>query len=162
MDLVIRRDIRQLVHDAQEVRSELDMLEQDHEAWAREREENDLVEVIGYLKRLESDVSMMQADWISMGHRYRENGTRQVLESLHRAFSTLDTLFNDLKKVRTEINEAYIRSADLDQLEIDWSRFRKTVGQIEKHLRDGDRLMKVKNVLPSGKVGENVCFSTTC
>jgi septation ring formation regulator EzrA len=104
----------------------------------------------------------MQADWISMGHRYRENGTRQVLESLHRAFSTLDTLFNDLKKVRTEINEAYIRSADLDQLEIDWSRFRKTVGQIEKHLRDGDRLMKVKNVLPSGKVGENVCFSTTC
>jgi DNA repair exonuclease SbcCD ATPase subunit len=162
MDLVIQKDIRQLVHDAQEVRSELDMLEQDHEAWAREREENDLVEVLDHLKRLESDVSIMQADCISMGYRYRGNGNRYVIESLHRAFSTLDTLFNDLKKVRTEINEAYIRSTDLDQLEIDWGRFRKSVGQIEQHLRDGDKLMKVKNVLPSGKVGENVCFSTTC
>jgi hypothetical protein len=162
MDLVIRRDIRQLVNDAQEVQSGLDMLEQDHEAWAREHEENDLVEVLDHLKRLEFGVSMMQADCISMGHRYRENGTRQVLESLHQAFSTLDTLFNDLKKVRTEINEAYIRSTDLNQLKIDWGRFRKTIGQIEKHLRDGDKLMKVKNVLPSGKVGENVYFSTNC
>jgi hypothetical protein len=162
MDLVIRRDIRQLVDDAQEVRRGLDMLEHDHEAWAREREENDLVQVLEHLKRLESDVSMMQADCISMGHRYRENGTRQLLESLHRAFLTLDTLFNDLKKVRTEINESYIRSTDLNQFEIDWARFRKTIDQIEKHLRDGDKLMKVKNVLLSGKVRENVYFSTTC
>jgi hypothetical protein len=47
MDLVIRRDIRQLVDDAQEVRRGLDMLEQDHEVWAREREENDLAEILG-------------------------------------------------------------------------------------------------------------------
>ena len=162
MDLVIQRDIRQLLHDAQLVRRGLDMLEQDHEAWARDRQKNDLVVVLTQLKRLESDVSLMQADCFSMGHRHRGNGNRDVLENLHQAFSTLDTLFNDLKKVRTEINESYIRSTDLNQLEIDWARFRKTIGQIEKHLQDGDKLMKVTNTPLSSKQGKNVCLQTTC
>jgi hypothetical protein len=35
MDLVIRQDIRKLVHDAQEVQRGLDMLAQDHDDWAR-------------------------------------------------------------------------------------------------------------------------------
>jgi hypothetical protein len=37
MDIVIRQDIQQLVHDAQEVQGGLDILEQDHNDWARER-----------------------------------------------------------------------------------------------------------------------------
>jgi len=39
MDIVIRQDIQQLVHDAQEVQGGLDILEQDHNAWARERKQ---------------------------------------------------------------------------------------------------------------------------
>ena len=78
MDIVIRQDIRQLVHDAQGVQRGLDMLEQDHDDWARERQRYDLTQLIKRVNRLESDVSMMQSDCMSMGLRYQEDGTWQV------------------------------------------------------------------------------------
>lgn len=137
MNLLIRRDIQQLVLDTREVRRELDMLEQDQKTWAREREENDLANVIGHLKKLEFDVSMMQADCVSIGYLQREEGAWRIHDSLHRGFVTLNILFNDLKKMRTELNKAYIYSADVKKLEIDWGRFSKTVGQIEKHFQNG-------------------------
>jgi hypothetical protein len=132
MNLVIWGDMRQLVMDARKVRRELDMLEQDQKTWAREREENDLANVIDHLKELEFDVSMMQADCVSIGCLQREDGAWRILDSLHRAFATLNILFNDLKKIRTELKEAFIHSADVKQLEIDWGRFSKTVRQIER------------------------------
>ena len=157
MDLVIRRDIRQLVHDAQEVQRGLDMLEQDHDDWARERQQYDLTQLIKHVNRLESDVSMMQSDCMAMGLRYQEEGTWQVVDSLHRAFATLDTLFNDLKQVRKDLNDSYIHSADLKQLEIDWDRLKKMIGQIHKHLQDSENFLKTKGDLVSGKkLGESV------
>jgi hypothetical protein len=132
MNLVIRGDMRQLVMDARKVRRELDMLEQDQKTWAREREENDLANVIDHLKELEFDVSMMQADCVSIGCLQREDGAWRILDSLRRAFATLNILFNDLKKMRTELKEAFIHSADVKQLEIDWGGFSKTVRQIER------------------------------
>ena len=151
MDLVIRQDIRQLVHDAQEVQRGLDMLEQDHDDWARERQQYDLTLLIKRVNRLESDVSMMQSDCMSMGLRYQEDGTWQVVDSLHRAFATLDTLFNDLKQVRTDLNDSYIHPAELKQLEIDWDRLKKTIGQIQKHLQDSENFLKLKGDLLSGR-----------
>ena len=132
MNLVIRGDMRHLVTDARKVRRELDMLEQDQKTWAREREENDLANAIDHLKELEFDVSMMQANCVSMGFPQREDGAWRILDSVHRAFATLDILFNDLKKMRTELKEAFIHSADVKQLEIDWGRFSKAVRQIER------------------------------
>jgi hypothetical protein len=151
MDLVIRRDIRQLVHDAQEVQRGLDMLEQDHDDWARERQQYDLTQLIKRVNRLESDVSMMQSDCMSMGLRYQKGGTWQVVDSLHRAFATLNILFNDLKQVRTDLNDSYIHPAELKQLEIDWVRLKKTIGQIQKHLQDSENFLKLKNDLLSGR-----------
>ena len=109
------------------------MLEQDQKTWAREQEENDLANVIDHLRRLEFDVSVMQADCVSIGCLQREDGAWRILDSLHRAFATLNILFNDLKKMRTELNKAYIYPADVKKLEIDWGRFSKTVRQIERH-----------------------------
>jgi hypothetical protein len=151
MDLVIRRDIRQLVHDAQEVQRGLDMLEQDHDDWARERQRYDLTRLIKRVNRLESDVSMMQSDCMAMGLRYQEDGTWQAVDSLHRAFVTLNILFNDLKQVRTDLNDSYIHPAELKQLEIDWDRLKKTIGQIQKHLQDSENFLKLKNDLLSGR-----------
>jgi hypothetical protein len=163
MDLVIRRDIRQFVLDVRKIRRELDRLKQDQKAWARDRQQDDLSDVIDRVKRLEFDVSVIQADCVSMGRIHREDGAQRVMDSLHRAFKTLNTLFNDLKNMRTELKEAYICSADVKQLEIDWSRFTKTVGQIERYLRDGDSLMNTESVLLSEEGGgTNACCSTIC
>ena len=151
MDLMIRRDIRQLVCDAHKVKRSLEMLEQDHEAWARERQQYDLIRLIKELNRLGSDVSMMQSDCMSMSISYREDGSWQVLDSLHRAFATLNILFNDLKKVSRELNETYIDSHDLNQLGIDWGKFTKSIKQIQRYVKDGEDILKVKDVLPSSE-----------
>ena len=151
MDIVIRQDIRQLVYDAQGVQRGLDMLEQDHDDWARERQQNDLTRLIKRVSLLESDVSIMQSDCMSMGLRYQEEGTWQVVDSLHRAFATLDTLFNDLKQVRTDLNDSYIHPAELRQLEVDWDRLKKTIGQIQKHLQDSENFLELKGDLLSGR-----------
>jgi DNA repair exonuclease SbcCD ATPase subunit len=162
MDLVIRRDIRQLVLDVRKIRRELDRLKQDQKAWARDRQQDDLSGVIDRLKRLEFDVSVIQADCVSIGRIHREDGARRVMDSLHRAFKTLNTLFNDIKNMRTELKEAYICSVDVKQLEIDWSRFTKTVSQIERYLQDGDNLMKTEGFFLSEGGGTDGCCSTIC
>jgi len=151
MDLVIRRDIRRLVHDAQEVQKGLGMLEQDHDDWARVRQQYDLTRLIKRVNRLESDVSMMQSDCMSMGLRYQEDDTWQVVDSLHRTFASLDILFNDLKQVRTDLNDSYIHPGELKQLEIDWDRLKKMIGQIQKHLQDSENFLKLKGDLLSGR-----------
>jgi DNA repair exonuclease SbcCD ATPase subunit len=162
MDLVIRRDIRQLVLDVRKIRRELDRLKQDQKAWARDRQQDNLSGVIDRLKRLEFDVSVIQADCVSIGRIHREDGARRVMDSLHRAFKTLNTLFNDIKNMRTELKEAYICSVDVKQLEIDWSRFTKTVSQIERYLQDGDNLMKTEGFFLSEGGGTDACCSTIC
>jgi len=155
MDLMIRRDIRQLVCDAQKVKRALEMLEQDHETWARERQQYDLKELINHVNRLESDVSIMQSDCMSISLSYQQVGIWQVLESLHCAFGALNTLFGDLKKVRTELSNEYIQPSDLKQLEIDWGRFRKTVAQIQEYLHNGQNCLKQDHSLPSSEQGGN-------
>ncbi len=144
MDIVIRQDIRKLLHDAQEVRRGLDMLEQDHDDCARDRQQYDLTQLIKRVTRLESDVSMIQSDCMSMNLGYQEDGTWHVVDSLHHAFAIIDILFNGLKQVRTDLNDSFIHPAELKQLEIDWDRFRKTVAQIRKYLQDSENFQKTK------------------
>jgi hypothetical protein len=161
MDLIIRRDIRQLLCDGQKVQKGLDMLEQDHEIWARERQQYDLKQLIKHVNRLESDVSIMQSDCMSVGLSYQEVGIWQILESIHHAFEALNTLFSDLKKVRTELSDAYIHPTDLKQLEIDWGRFRKTIGQIQEYLHNGQNFLEQENSLPSSEqVGNDLSMQT--
>ncbi|RLB32392.1 MAG: hypothetical protein DRH12_19545, partial [Deltaproteobacteria bacterium] len=151
MDLVIRRDIRKLLHDTQEIQKGLDMLEQDHDDWARERQRYDLARVIKRVNRLESDVSMMQSDCMSMGLIYHEDGIWQVVDSLHRTFASLDILFNDLKQVRTDLSDSYIHPGELKQLEVDWDRLNKTIGQIQKHLQNSESFLIIKGDIVSGR-----------
>ena len=156
MDIVIRQDIRQLVHDAQGVQRGLDMLEQDHDDWARKRQQYDLTQLIKRVNRLVSDVSMMQSDCMSMGLRYQEDGTWQAVDSLHRAFVTLNILFNDLKQVRTDLNDSYIHPAELKQLGIDWDRLKKTIGQIQKYLQDSENFKKLKGDFVREKIEKSI------
>jgi len=161
MDLMIRRDIRQMLCDAQKVKRGLETLEQDHEVWARQRQQYDLAQLIKLVNRLESDVSIMQSDCISIGLSYQQVGVWQVLKSLHRAFAVLNILFTDLKKMKAELGIAYIHSSDLKQLEIDWGRFRKTIGQIQEYLHNGQNFLEQENSLSSSEqVGNDLSMQT--
>jgi len=146
MDLVIKENIEQLILDAQEVKRGLKRLQ------ARGWQQYDLKQLMEHVKGLEFDVSivrMMLSDCMSMSLGYQKNGSWQAADILKRAFAILDVLFNDLKQVRTDLDNSYIHPDELKQLEIDWERFRKRIWQTLKYLQDGEHLLKIKNVLPS-------------
>jgi hypothetical protein len=135
MDVIIRHDIRKLIADTERVRQALETLEEDHAVWARRREERDLATSIEKVKQLEFDISSMMCD-CSSSSRYEEG--RGVMEGIHHVFACLNTLFQDLKKAREDLNEAYIHPDEIEQLEIDWGRLRKTVEQIQRCLHEGE------------------------
>lgn len=124
-------DIRKLANDNLKLKSELEKLEQDHAAWASNREEKDLEKITSCLKRLEADVSVMAGDCSSQVSRHDGNG---LGEDLHHAYVHLNRLFEDVKKARTDLERAYIQPEEIGQMEIDWGRLKKTVAEIAEHL----------------------------
>jgi hypothetical protein len=157
---VLKEDILKLLSDTEETRLGLEILKQDQVKWARNREQNDLAGFLIYLKRLETDVVKVLADWTRQTCRAKNKSqTSQVLDSLQYTFVKLNILFNDLKKVRTELNEAYIHSISIKQLEIDWDRFYKVIEQIQGYLLDGFFLREKDNISLSDEV-QNDRFPT--
>ena len=112
--------------------SRREKLKQDQAVWARKREEEDLKKIIECVNRLESDVSTMMTDYAFISN---QEESRVVEVDLHHAFRDLNALFEDLKSVSAELAGSYIHHGKLDQLESDWGRFSKIVGQIQKHLQ---------------------------
>ena len=141
MDFDLNRDIRKLMADTEKFKRTLEKLEQDQAAWARNREEKDLKKIIECVNRLEADVSRMRSDCACLTNQEE----REVVEvDLHHAFRGVNALFEDLKGVSAELAGSYIHLGELDQLEIDWGRFSKTVGQIQKHLQGGENRLRGK------------------
>ena len=141
MDFDLNQDIRKLMADTDNFKQTLKKLEQDQAVWARKREEKDLKKIIKCVNRLESDVSAMMSDCACLTN---QEESMVVEVDLHHAFRGVNTLFEDLKKVSAELAGSYIRREELDQLEIDWGRFSKTVGQIQKHLQGGENRLRGK------------------
>ena len=135
---VLKEDILKLLSDTEETRRGLEMLKQDRVKWARNREQNDLASFLMFLKRLESDVASVLADWtLQTSQKNNQSQTSQVFDSLQHTFAKLNILFKDLKKVRTELDQAYIHSISIKQLEIDWDRFCAVVEEIQGNLLGG-------------------------
>ena len=134
MELVLRRDMEKLFGDTEKVKEGLEVLEKDHTAWNRTREREDLVEILEGVKGLEFDVSNLMGDCVSLHHMKQNNG---VKGDFSQAFNGLNTLFEDLKTARKEIDQSYVTKDELTQLEIDWARFRKTIEQIQENLQQG-------------------------
>jgi hypothetical protein len=131
MEFVLEKDVRRLIDDTGSVKQGLDLLEKDHAAWIRDREYEDLVDILGGVKKLESDVSLVMSDCFSLSQVKRNNGIRG---DFHQAFKNLNILFEDLKVVREDLDKSHLDHSELKQLEIDWARFRKTVAQIQEDL----------------------------
>ena len=126
-----RKSFEETFSDTNKVKQGLEVLEKDHATWTKDREREDLVDILEEIKGLEFDVSTLMGDCASLNQMKRNNG---IKDGLHKAFKGLNILFEDLKKVRNEIDQSYLRQQELDQLEIDWARFRKTVEQIQEGL----------------------------
>jgi len=131
MEFVLQKDVSRLIDDTGRVKQGLDLLEKDHAAWVKEREYEDLVDILGGVKKLESDVSLVMSDCFSLSQVKRNNG---IKGDFHEAFKNLNILFEDLKMVREDLDKSYVDHGELEQLEIDWARFRKTVAQIQEDL----------------------------
>jgi hypothetical protein len=131
MEFVLEKDVSRLIDDTGRVKQGLDLLEKDHAAWVKDREYEDLVDILGGVKKLESDVSLVMSDCFSLSQVKRNNG---IKGDFHQAFKNLNILFEDLKMVREDFDKAYVDYSELKQLEIDWARFRKTVAQIQEDL----------------------------
>jgi hypothetical protein len=137
MDLILKQDIGKLMADTADTKLALERLEKDHALWARKREEKDLAEFIKNVQELEFDVSVLMGDCFFLSHKEKNMRT---MEGFHQAYVYMNALFQDLKKARNDLNEAYICPEELRDLEIDWGRLRKSIGKIQKHLQDGKAL----------------------
>jgi len=145
VDLIMRRDIRQLALDAQKIQGYVDVLEQDQEAWARKREANDVTQLIEQAKQLEFNVRIIMSDCLSISCR---DSDKELIDDLHQAFACLNTLFNDLKQMRTDLNESYIRPGEIKQLGITSGKFSKTIAQVRMHLEDEQASCESKQCAP--------------
>jgi hypothetical protein len=134
MNAVIHRDSESLMAHAERIKKDLQRLEQDCSMWARNREEKDLVDLMEDLKGVEMDVCLLLTDCTSAGRPCREEAPKAVFHDLHEIFACLDTLFDNLKKARLQLGKAYIHDAVLDHLEIDYGRFSKLTGKLQRHL----------------------------
>ncbi len=134
MEPVLKRDVEKLLNDTQRVEQGLEVLENDHAVWAGDREREDVVDILEGVKGLEYDVSTLMGDCVSSSNVNQGN---VMMGDFNQAFKGLNILFEDFKTVRKEIDQSYTNQARLEQVEIDWSRFRKTVEQIRKGVQQG-------------------------
>jgi hypothetical protein len=147
MSLILRRDIRQLDLDAGKVQRGLDMLERNYAAWGNQCKQNDLTQLFENFKRLECDVSTMLADCIFLGRQYWKDHNLPLIDRLHQSFTTMNTLFNDLKEVRLALSETNMNPSCLQQLVIDWGRLKKSIDQTQKLVQHPQKRRKNHNWL---------------
>ena len=147
MSPILRRDIRQLELDAERVQRGLNMLESDYAAWGNQCQQNDLKKLIENLKRLESDVSTMMSDSIFLGRQYWKDHNVPLFDRLHQAFTTMNTLFDDLKEVTLVLGKTNMNPSGLEQLIIDWGRLKKSIDQTHRLVQHPQKRRKNHNWL---------------
>ncbi len=144
MEPVLKRDVERLLNDTERVEQGLEVLEKDHAVWAGDREREDVLGILEGVKGLEYDVSTLMGDCVSSTKVRQRN---VIMGDFNQAFKGLNVLFEDFKTVRKQIDQSYTSQRRLEQTEIDWSRFRKTVEQIQKDIQQGYQPMEGKHIV---------------
>jgi hypothetical protein len=134
MNAATHRDSDRLVAHAERIKEGLQRLEQDCSVWAIKREEKDLLDLMENLKGVEMDVCLLLMDCASAGRPCGEEAPKAIFHDLHEIFACLAALFDGLKQARLQLGNAYIHDAILDHLEIDYGRFSKLIGKVQRHL----------------------------
>jgi DNA mismatch repair ATPase MutS len=123
-------DLLDLLEENVKLRKQLESLEKDYEAWDRTGEEDDLEDITALVKKLEEDISRTMGDFNTY-HQARED--QPIQEDFHHAFTIMSDLFKDLKRVREELENAFVQSEEIQKLEIDWAKLKKNFDSMEKH-----------------------------
>jgi hypothetical protein len=134
MKTILHRDTHRLAVDAERIKQGLERLKQDCSAWARKEEEKDLTDLMENLRGVEMEVSLMLTDCVYAGCHCGEEAPKVVFHDFREIFRCLDTLFNGLKKARRQLARDYIHAGIPDHLEIDYERFIKLLGQVQRRL----------------------------
>ncbi len=152
MCLDLKKDIRTLLVDTEIFQEDLEMTEREYCNWVRERKINDLAKITEYLKKLESEVIIMEIDCITlMGQTYQNHSTWQNFNRFHLTFLTLYNLLNELKKIRTLLGCTLIFPDQMKQLDTYWGGFRKPINRIQKDLITGETFRMYTKALTSNE-----------
>lgn len=142
MHPILQRDIKQLMMDAAQIQKGLEMLIYNHTAWARERQQMDLMQLIEHVKRLELDLSTILSGCVFLGRQYWKDHNLRLIESLHRSCDIMNNLFQDFNSIRTALNEGRINHSHLRQLIIDWGRLRESIYETQEWMKYPQRRRK--------------------
>jgi hypothetical protein len=123
------------------------MLEHDYAAWGDQCQENDLTQLIKNFERLECDISKMLSDCIFLGRQYWKDHNLPLIENLHQSFAAMNTLFNDLKEIRSAFRETNINRSGFQQLVIDWCRLKGSIDQTQRLVHHPQKRRKSHNWL---------------
>lgn len=143
MDLMLSRDIRQILLETEKAKDGLERLKRDHAVWDREGAEEDLVRLTGQATRLEVDLSLILSHCMPMSQCSGGDSNEEASQDLRQDFVALNALFTILKKARVEISQAYIHPDTLKQLGIIWDRFTKKIEKTQEHLQGRDKRLDV-------------------
>jgi hypothetical protein len=136
MNSIIHGYAQRLEEDAEKIAEGLKCLGTGCSSWARTQEEKDLKDLAEDLQNIENDVSLISADCILAGCQLGEDPSKVLLDDFREIFGCLDALFNGLKKARIQLNNAYIHPTILEHLGVECGRFRKLIGQVQRHLNE--------------------------
>ena len=134
MHLILRRDIRRLITDAEKVQKDLDMMKQNNEDCTSELQRNNLRHIVETIKHLEFNMSTMLSDCVSLGRQYWKDHNLPLIHSLHRSNAIMNSVLNNLSRMRRGLGGAWITPSELHQVATDWGRFRHSIYQIQKSM----------------------------
>lgn len=137
------RDIQLLLQDLNKAQIDLEMLREHHASWAKQRQRNELMYLFEHVKRMEIGLIWMLLDCFELILSYQENFAQPLNDYLRRVLADLSSLFEDLKKARMVLYEAYMHPSDLQHLIIDFDRMRRAINHGQRHLHDGDHIFNL-------------------
>ncbi len=125
--LTDRDYVERLEGDIENLKWRLEKLKEDHAAWQRSLQEDDLQSIKASLIQMDYDLDLMFTNCFALLARDHDSVTQAYV---HHLYDILNCLFEDVKRARDNLEQAFIAKHDLEQMEIDCGRLEKTTGKI--------------------------------
>jgi Mg2+ and Co2+ transporter CorA len=132
LHVILRKDIRQLIMNADKVQKDLEMLEQSHAIRIGKPQQNDLRQIIKHVKSLESNVATMLSDCVSLGRQHWKGHNLPLIYSLRRSNIIINRVLKDLNKIIAAPCVAFTNSEELRQTAMYLGQFKKSINGIQK------------------------------
>ena len=142
MPMILQSTVKRLMGDIGNVERDLKVLFRSYAHCAREPQNNNLGELIEDFRRLEWTMNMIFLDCMSLGRKYWKEHNMPAIETLHQTFGLIECVFDDIKTIRKHSNAGLMNPSQLQELLIDWVRFKGSVFQIHKIIQKSRKRRK--------------------